>query len=104
MYDMQSVMGGPIPQQQGGMMPGAAPSVGMPSGAPVAPDPLKYGIDATVMALEKLSGDARRLGNEALSTEVGSMALRLRKRQQKRQSTTDAAIEQGQAQVIMGQM
>lgn len=103
MYDMQSVIGGAVPQM-GGMMPGAAPSAGMPTGAPADPDPLKFGIDAVVMALEKLSNDARRLGDEALSTETITMATRLRKRKAKREATTDAAIKQGQAQVILGQM
>lgn len=103
MYDMQGVIGGPLPEQ-GSMMPGMAPSPGSPSGGPMQSDPLKFGIDATVMALEKLSSEARRLGDEALSTEVGQMALKLRRRQQKRQATADAAFQQGQAQVIMGQM
>lgn len=103
MYDMQGVLGGAIPQQ-GQMMPGMAPSPGSPTGAPAQADPLKYGIDVCVLALEQLSAQARRLGDEALSTETMSMATKLRRRQQKRQATTDAAIEQGQAQVIMGQM
>ncbi len=103
MYDMQGVIGGPIPQQ-GEMMPGMAPSAGSPTGAPAQADPLKYGIDVIVMGLEQLSAQARRVGDEALSTEVGTMALKLRRRQQKRQATADAAIQQGQAQVIMGQM
>lgn len=102
MYDMQGVIGGQMPQ--GEMMPGAAPSPGSPTGSAPAADPLKYGIDICVMGLEQLSAQARRLGDEALSTETAQMGLKLRRRQQKRQNVADAAIEQGQAQVIMGQM
>lgn len=105
MYDMQGVIqGGGLPQAPGGMMPGAAPSSGMPPGAPASPDPLKFGIDVCVSGLERLSDEARRLGDEAFSTETLTMATRLRKRQTKRQATMDSAVKQGQAAMILGQM
>ena len=90
--------------QQGQMMPGMAATPGSPSATPMQADPLKQGIDLMILGLEQLSAQARRLGDESLSTETITMATKLRRRLQKRQATADAAIEQGQAQVIMGQM